>query len=75
MRDYVRALSGLQELLGTLNDAATADRIARALREDGKPDQLEGLGLLRGWSAARAQTSRKQLTKAWSKFEECEVFW
>jgi len=75
VRDYVRALSGLQELLGTLNDAATADRIARALREDGKPDQLEGLGLLRGWSAARAQTSRKQLTKAWSKFEECEVFW
>jgi triphosphatase len=75
VRDYVQALSGLQELLGSLNDVATADRIARALRDEGDSDHLEGLGLLRGWCAARAQDSRKRLSKAWGRFEEREQFW
>ena len=75
VREYVAALSELQELLGALNDAATADTIARALRDEGHADQLEGLGLLRGWCAARAQVSRKQLEKAWSRFEKSGKFW
>jgi inorganic triphosphatase YgiF len=75
VRPYVDALSDLQELLGTLNDAATADRIARALRDEGDTGQVEGLGLLRGWCAARGQVSRKQLGKAWARFEKCARFW
>jgi len=75
VRDYVAALTQMQELLGTLNDVATADRIARALRDDGKGTDLEGLGLLRGWCAARAQDSRTRLPKAWKRFERCKKFW
>lgn len=75
VRDYVSALSGLQELLGHLNDAATADRIAGALRDDGQSPPLEGLGLLRGWCAARAQAGRERLPKAWKKFDGCGKFW
>jgi inorganic triphosphatase YgiF len=75
VRDYLDALARLQELLGTLNDVATAERIARALRDDGNGEHLEGLGLLRGWCASRAQDSRTRLSKAWKRFEECEKFW
>jgi triphosphatase len=75
VRDYVEKLTGLQELLGMMNDAATADRIARALRDDGGGEQIEGLGLLRGWCAARAHDSRTRLSKAWKRLEASEVFW
>ncbi len=74
VREYVASLTRMQELLGSLNDAATADRIARALR-DSDGEHLEGLGLLRGWCAARAQANRKRLPKAWARFEQCDTFW
>jgi CHAD domain-containing protein len=74
VREYVAALSGLQSLLGTLNDAATAERLTQTMRGD-RDMPLEGAGLLRGWCAARAQADRKKLSKAWSKFEACESFW
>jgi len=75
VRDYTAALARLQELLGMLNDVATAEQIARAMRDDGHDNDLEGLGLLRGWCAARAQDSRTGLPKAWKRFEACDPFW
>jgi len=75
VRDYIATLTLLQELLGRLNDAATAERIARALRDGGATEHLEGLGLLRGWCAARGQDSRRGVPKAWRKLQGCEQFW
>jgi inorganic triphosphatase YgiF len=75
VRDYIAALARLQELLGALNDVATAEQIALALRDDQHDNDLEGLGLLRGWCAARAQDSRTRLPKAWKRFEACDKFW
>jgi CHAD domain-containing protein len=75
VRDYLTALTGLQALLGALNDVATADRLTQTMRDANAEIQPEGVGLLRGWCAARAQADRKKLTKAWSKFEACDTFW
>jgi len=75
VRDYIATLTLLQELLGRLNDAATAEQIARALRDGGATEHLEGLGLLRGWCAARGQDSRRGVPKAWRKLQGCEQFW
>jgi hypothetical protein len=75
VRDYIATLTLLQELLGRLNDAATAEQIARALRDEGATEHLEGLGLLRGWCAARGQDSRRGVPKAWRKLQGCEQFW
>mgnify|MGYP003693557071 CR=1 FL=1 len=53
VREYLNALAALQELLGGLNDAATVERLLEPLREtEGSGRRLEGVGLLRGWTAA-----------------------
>src|SRR5438132_1629630 len=50
VKRYRRACEGLQEVLGTINDAAATDRIAAKLAEKGRPDLVPPIGAL----AARA---------------------
>lgn len=76
VREYVGALAGLQELLGSLNDAATVERLIEPLRESGDGSSLsEPAGMLRGWTAAGTQTRLDQLPQAWERFRGCAIFW
>jgi inorganic triphosphatase YgiF len=76
VRNYTAALAALQELLGTLNDAATVERLCGALRE-GHDDTAyrEAVGAVRGWAAATAHDHLEQLPQAWKRFREVEAFW
>jgi triphosphatase len=73
--DYLSAIGKLQTLLGTLNDIASAQRMAQTIRDASSGSALEGVGLLRGWCAAYAQATRERLPKAWKRFQHCEPFW
>ena len=73
--DYLSAVGKLQTLLGTLNDIASAQRMAQTIRDASSGSALEGVGLLRGWCAAYAQATRERLPKAWKRFQHCEPFW
>ena len=73
--DYLSAVAKLQALLGTLNDIASAQRMAQAIRDASDGGALEGVGLLRGWCAAYAQATRERLPKAWKRFEKRDTFW
>ena len=75
VRQYTRELAGLQSLLGTINDATTAQRLSQALAQNEHADSPEAVGLLRGWHAARASGSVARLPQAWKRFKSCEVFW
>jgi inorganic triphosphatase YgiF len=76
VREYLNALAALQELLGGLNDAATVERLLEPLREtEGSGQRLEGVGLLRGWTAASTRAHLNQLPAAWERFRQCGVFW
>ena len=76
VREYLNALADLQELLGGLNDAATVERLLEPLREtEGSGQRLEGVGLLRGWTAASTRAHLDQLPTAWERFRQCGVFW
>jgi hypothetical protein len=69
-------LAALQEVLGSVNDAATAERLCDALRESGQePVWPESLGLLRGWAAASARGELEQFERAWKAFRRSEPFW
>ena len=76
VRSYTGALAALQELLGTLNDAATVERLCEALREghDEAADR-EAVGAVRGWAAATAHDRLEQLPQAWKHFREVGTFW
>ncbi|MBC7857826.1 MAG: hypothetical protein H7Z39_03430, partial [Burkholderiaceae bacterium] len=61
------ALTGLQNELGFLNDAAVAERLLTDMAA-GQP-QLEGsAGFARGFLAARVKHDGKAIIKLWKKF-------
>jgi CHAD domain-containing protein len=76
VRGYTAALAGLQELLGTLNDAATVERLCEVLRDDHDEAAFrEALGAVRGWAAATAHDHLEQLPQAWKRFRDTKPFW
>jgi len=75
-RNYVRALSELQDLLGRLNDNAVAWRLLDTLgAEDSSPAYQQAVGYVRGWSAAEAERCRNQLPEAWRQFVKMQPWW
>ncbi|MEO8407622.1 MAG: CHAD domain-containing protein, partial [Oxalobacteraceae bacterium] len=60
MRDYLHALSGLQDRLGQLNDAAIADRLLDQLAHS-HPELAYSAGLVHGYMAARAERQIRAL--------------
>lgn len=75
-RNYVRALSELQDLLGRLNDYAVAWRLLDTLgAEESSPAYRQAEGYVRGWSAAEAERCRSQLPEAWKQFMKTQPWW
>ena len=75
-RNYVRALSELQDLLGSLNDNAVAWRLLDSLgAEASSPAYQQAVGYVRGWSAAEAERCRNQLPEAWKQFMKSQPWW
>lgn len=67
VRPYVKALAGVQERLGWLNDATVAQRL---LDEVGNGDAAlrEGAALVRGYLAACGAEGVRGVRKQWKKF-------
>jgi CHAD domain-containing protein len=75
-RNYVRALSELQDLLGRMNDNAIAWRLLDTLgAEEPSPAFQQAVGYVRGWSAAEAERCRNQLPEAWKQFMRTKPWW
>ena len=73
---YLSRLEDLQEILGVLNDAATAHRLLDALatRASDSTGQ-QTIGFLRGYAAAAADVRLGELENAWRRFEKADSFW
>ena len=75
-RAALKRLSRLQDILGTMNDAATvANLAARGFRGMSGPAAREAKGLLLGWSRGRATTLKRELKGAWREFRDAGKFW
>jgi CHAD domain-containing protein len=76
VRETLQRLSRLQDILGAMNDAATAaDLAVQVCRGRGDADSLEAKGILVGWNRARAALLKSELRDAWKSFREAEKFW
>lgn len=73
-RPYVKRLAGLQDDLGTSNDATVASRVARKLAA-GDRDGETGVALVTGWSRHRLRAVEPHLRRAWRQFAEAKPFW
>lgn len=75
-KDALEALSALQDLLGRLNDAATAWKLLDALAvEEAASDFQQAVGFVRGWTARDGEQCRDELPAAWKKFRKLETWW
>jgi inorganic triphosphatase YgiF len=75
-RRYTAALSGLQDSLGALNDAAVTERLLGEIAAAGKsPPDATALALVRGWVAGAAHHGVGELADRWEDFTDCDAFW
>lgn len=75
-REDLKRLSGLQDILGAINDSATvADLTAHGFDGTGGEHAPEAKGILLGWSRGRAVTLRRELKGAWKTFRAAGRFW
>jgi len=76
VRPYLNALMSLQDVLGALNDGATALRHAAELCAAARDPRCgEEAGVLAGWSAARMSQQLQDLGKVWKGFRRQRPFW
>ena len=71
-RAYLKALGALQDVLGRLNDTATALRVAS---ETGGPGSDAAIGAVHGWVAAQAAALEPDLASVCREFAGAKPFW
>jgi inorganic triphosphatase YgiF len=75
-KDYLSALSGLQDALGHLNDLATGERIVDETEIHGRSERfIHGLGIVRGWLSGAEAPALRDAARAWRKFAKAKPFW
>ncbi|MEE9608878.1 MAG: CHAD domain-containing protein [Myxococcota bacterium] len=78
-RRYLRRLARLQDVLGRLNDVATAERLLYQLLErlgdEAGIAHHRAAGYVAGWTARLAESHGLRLAKRWKAFEKAEPFW
>jgi inorganic triphosphatase YgiF len=79
VRRYLRRLSGLQDLLGALNDIVTAGRVLEELLSRVGPEDAASLaraaGFIEGFAARQDEIAVHQLAAQWARFERTRAFW
>jgi CHAD domain-containing protein len=65
----------LQELLGSVNDAASMPDLARHLAREGDPDVAPALAELCAWAEKRGEAARERVPKAWRALRDADPFW
>ncbi len=71
---YLARLADLQQVLGLINDVATATQLLAAVREGGAM-RREALGIIMGWNALNRAHEIKRLARAWRGFKRAKTFW
>ncbi len=78
-KNYIGALSAIQEHLGSLNDGVMVKHLLGVLEKESKTMDKAAFarasGLIAGWSAAKIKADLKQLPDAWATFADQKPFW
>jgi len=76
VRRYRKTLAALQDVLGVLNDAATAIALVQEFASAGDNGiPREARGIVRGWVQGTSHVRVQELAHVWEVFLECKHFW
>jgi triphosphatase len=68
------SLTALQDILGIMNDVATAQRLVGPLRTD-SPEMANAVASVEAWAKEELRALHQTLELAWTAFRRSEVFW
>ncbi|HEX6978154.1 MAG TPA: CHAD domain-containing protein [Alphaproteobacteria bacterium] len=77
-RNYLAAVTGIQDCLGTLNDGAVARKLVADLEHEGSPEPARfarAAGAALGWNACQTAADLKRLPAAWDVFLAARPLW
>jgi len=79
-KPFLKALAGLQDRLGHLNDVAVAERLLASVIEShagrrGINDLRVGAGTVLGWHARGVADEEPRIVKDWEAFADAKPFW
>jgi triphosphatase len=75
VRPYLDRIEGIQEVLGTLNDAEVARRLVAALAEEAGRDMRPATEDLTRWLDRHSRRHLADLPDQWRDFNKAEPFW
>jgi inorganic triphosphatase YgiF len=76
VRPYLSGLTGLQDVLGAFNDAATTLRHAQSLCAHVRDERCrEEAGVLAGWAVAAMSGQLSRLDATWKRYRHQSPFW
>jgi len=75
VRAMLHPCKELQELLGSVNDAASMPDLASQLAREGDSDVAPALVELGAWAEKRSETARHRVPKAWRALRDADPFW
>jgi triphosphatase len=75
VRAMLHPCKELQELLGSVNDAASTPDLASHLAREGEPNAAFALTELGGWAEKRSDAARRRVPKAWRALRDADPFW
>jgi CHAD domain-containing protein len=75
----IRRMARLQDVLGHLNDRATADalldRILARLGHEARPEHQRAAGLVSGWTVRGSELALRRLEQRWRRFAKSQPYW
>jgi CHAD domain-containing protein len=72
---YIERLSDLQDILGKINDMASAMRLDQRLSAGARPSLQGALAYVDGFSAGSLQELAAQLAPVWKRLQRTDSFW
>ncbi len=75
VRQQLSALSGLQDVLGVLNDAAVGEGLMAKAAKERSASNARAAAVVDGWYAALTHDHLSRLPEAWDAFDELKPYW
>ena len=75
VRPYVESLAAVQDVLGSLNDAATLLRLLEEALAGARARDARVAGMIQGWSAASTHLQLDALRRVWDQWRRQKPFW
>ncbi|MEZ5892764.1 MAG: CHAD domain-containing protein [Parvularculaceae bacterium] len=72
---FFSAMAALQDVLGDINDAASAQEIANDIAEGLGPQSAKAAGFIAGYRCAEASLRAENAKEAWETFAALSPFW